>query len=184
MRVSNSMLPALGLLLPFMILVDLVLLVVLGRWLGVGPVLLLVIGTGLAGLVLARLQGVRALARAQTELQAGRLPGAALLEGLALLLAAILLVAPGPITDTMGLVLLFPPARRGLRRFLVGQLERMAASGKVQVGFMGPMGPGGSPFEPRPPADASHDHSAARAAGLDPRNEIPGPPEGDDIATP
>ena len=51
----------------------------------------------------------------------------------ALLLAAILLLAPGPITDTLGLLLLIAPVRRGLRRLLVRQFERMAAAGRLSV---------------------------------------------------
>ena len=172
MRVSTLMLAPLVLAIPFLLVVDLILLVVVGRWLGVGPTFLLVVGTGLLGWVLARWQGVRALARAQEELAEGRLPGAALLDGLALLVAAILLLAPGPITDTVGLLLLIPPLRRGARRLLVRHLERMAATGTLRVGVMRPMDFGDSPFAPRPPADAAHDHSAARAAGLDPRNEV------------
>lgn len=158
--------PALAALLPAIVLVDLILLVVAGRWLGVGPILLVVVGTGLLGLVLARWQGAYTLARAQAELRAGRLPGAALLDGLALFLAAILLVAPGPITDLMGLLLLIPPVRRGLRRLVLARITVVAA---LRRRPRAPSAPG--PTVAGPPAP---DHSAARAAGLDPRNEVPG----------
>ena len=92
---------------------DLVLLVILGRAVGVLPVLVLVLGTVSMGMVLVRAQGIRTLGALTRELAIGRIPGRQMLDGLAILLGGGLLIAPGLLTDLAGLALLFRSHSRG-----------------------------------------------------------------------
>ena len=64
------------------------------------------------GAALARHQGLRTLARINTELSAGRMPTAELADGLLILLAGAVLLTPGFLTDALGLLLLIPLFRR------------------------------------------------------------------------
>jgi UPF0716 protein FxsA len=98
---------------------ELWLLVVLNRHLGLGPTIGLLLLTGAAGFWLARWQGWRTLQRVRSELGAGRMPSAALLDGALILAAALLLITPGLLTDAVGFLLLLPPTRFLLRRLLV-----------------------------------------------------------------
>ena len=78
----------------------------------------LVIATGFIGAALARQQGVTTIGRIRTELNAGRMPTASLQDGMMILLAAVLLVTPGLLTDMLGFGLLTPWFRRGIRSWL------------------------------------------------------------------
>ena len=72
-------------------------------------VLGLVIGTGFLGAWLARHQGLQAWRRIASEVDGGRMPGEALLDGFLVLLAAFLLILPGLLSDVLAIALLFPP---------------------------------------------------------------------------
>ena len=112
----------LRLLLAFTLLpiVELWLLLRIGDWLGVAATVALVIVTGLAGATLARREGAHAWSAVQAGLAAGRLPGRELLEALLVLVAGLVLVTPGVLTDAAGLAILVRP----IRSRLVAALER------------------------------------------------------------
>lgn len=110
-------------------IVELWLLFRIGGWLGAGPTLVLVVLTGVVGATLARREGVHAWNAVQAELVAGRTPGRKLLEAVLVLIAGVVLVTPGVLTDALGLALLVRPVRAGL----VNRLEQ-----RFQRGLEGP----------------------------------------------
>lgn len=104
-------------------LVELWLLIRVGQHIGAGPTVLLVVGTGVVGAALARREGLRVLGRIQAELNAGRLPADRMIDALLVLVAGILLVTPGILTDIVGFILLIAPLRRPVRSFLKKQFR-------------------------------------------------------------
>ncbi len=96
----------------------------------IGPLLtaFLCISTGIGGAALARWQGFQTLARIQTDLSQGQMPGQVLGEGALILVAAAVLMTPGFITDALGLSLLIPPLRRLWLKLLTHYFR-----GRVQV---------------------------------------------------
>jgi UPF0716 protein FxsA len=78
--------------------------------------LLLVIATGVLGAALARWQGWRTMVRIQDELSANRMPADAMVDGVLILVAGLLLVTPGVLTDGVGFALLVPPLRSLVKR--------------------------------------------------------------------
>lgn len=116
--------PLLFLLFTVIPLVELALLLKLGSVLGPWATLGLVIGTGLAGAALARWQGWRAATRVRSELAGGKLPASAMIDGVLIFIAGVLLITPGVLTDALGLALLIPPARAGIRRGAAAWLKR------------------------------------------------------------
>ncbi len=82
-------------------------LVVVGGWIGLAGVLVLVLGTGVAGVMVLRRQGVR-LSGAMRGQAGLREAGEAGLVAL----GAVLLILPGILTDLAGLVLMLPPVRQ------------------------------------------------------------------------
>lgn len=162
------MLSRLVLLFVLIPLVELVVLIQLGTRVGFWPTMALVVATGILGATLARAEGLRTWLAFQRELAGGRLPGGALLDGLAILVGGAFLLTPGLLTDLAGFSLLFPPTRRWLQGRARRWLDRQLESGRLRVemwpqpgGTTGGSGRGG----PRP---------GDREVGprLDPRDEI------------
>lgn len=82
-------------------LLELASLIVLGDRIGVGATLLWVLGTGLLGLVLIQRQGFSMLQQLQLKMAENRSPFAVLKTGMWWLLAGVLLMIPGLITDAL-----------------------------------------------------------------------------------
>lgn len=114
-------------------LVELALLVQIGRWFGLLPTLALVLITGTVGAALARRQGLRVWLDIQHELREGRMPVANMLDGFMILVGGVLLLTPGLLTDLAGLSLLLPLTRRYYKARLRRRLERMMQSGQVTM---------------------------------------------------
>lgn len=110
--------------------------VVVGSRIGALATVGLVIASGVLGSVLLRIQGMSALRRAQIEAQAGGAPDREIVHGAMIMLAGLLLIIPGFITDIIGL-LLFIPAVRDIawnairsRIIIVGGRGATAAGGR------------------------------------------------------
>ncbi|MEE9168971.1 MAG: FxsA family protein [bacterium] len=95
--------------------VELMLLLEVGRVIGVLPTLMVIVITGIIGATLARIQGLSTLNRIRAELQEGRLPADAMIDGVLILAAALVLLTPGFLTDLVGFFLLIPLGRSLIR---------------------------------------------------------------------
>jgi UPF0716 protein FxsA len=82
-----------------------------GGLIGVVPTLALVILAAVAGFAVMRRQGLRSLAEVQRRVEAGLDPGGSLAHGLLVMVAAILLILPGFLTDAAAIALLIRPVR-------------------------------------------------------------------------
>jgi len=96
--------------------------------------ILIVLATGLAGSALARWQGWKVLDRIREDMGAGRVPADSLIDGFLVLVAGILFMLPGVLTDIVGIVLLIPPTRELVKRGVIAWFKR-----KVEI-RVGPMG--------------------------------------------
>jgi UPF0716 protein FxsA len=116
-------------------LAELYLLLQVGSVLGVGLTILLVVGTGVVGAYLARLEGWRTLRQMQDNLHNGIAPTGGLIDAALILGAGLLLITPGIVTDMVGFGLLFPPSRAGLKRAIRRRLEAHtpASSSTIEV---------------------------------------------------
>jgi UPF0716 protein FxsA len=111
-------------------LAELALLVKLGQWLGIWWTLALIVVTAFAGMAVLQRQGFQVMQRALDAVSAGRPPIGAVVDGAFLMLAGLMLIAPGLITDTVGLLLLVPWIRH---RVAAWSVRRTLRAGKVQV---------------------------------------------------
>lgn len=111
-------------------LVELAVLIRAGQLIGIPATLAIVIATALLGLLMMQRQGFSALDRARQDLSAGRAPLLPVAEGGLVFLAGVLLILPGLIGDTIGLLLLLPPLRRAVAQWGLG---RLAARGLTTV---------------------------------------------------
>ncbi|MEV4755090.1 FxsA family protein [Micromonospora sp. NPDC049559] len=159
MRRGLRLVPA-GLLIG--VVVEIAVFVLLGRWIGFGWTLLLVLAVSLTGLALLRREGIRAWRGFRAALNAGQPPGRQATDGLVGLAAGLLLAVPGLVSGAAGLLLLVPPVRRLARGRVQGAAERRVSSAvagdlfgprrvRVRRGQPDAAGPGdGAP--PPPPA--------------------------------
>lgn len=103
--------------IPFLLLViplaEIAAFVVIGGQIGVWATLGMVLLTAAIGSFLLRWQGVGLFNKINTELRANRVPGRELVHGVMILVAGVLLLTPGFVTDSLGF-LLFVPAFRDM----------------------------------------------------------------------
>jgi UPF0716 protein FxsA len=117
--------PVLLLLFLLVPLAEIYFLIVVGGWIGALPTVLLVVLTAVVGATLARYQGMATLQRLQATLARGEAPAIEMLEGVLLLVGALLLLTPGFFTDLAGFACLLPPSRQALALW---GLKHMAVS--------------------------------------------------------
>lgn len=99
-------------------IIELYLLIKVGSIIGPWPTIALVIGTGIVGAYLIRLQGFYVLHRVYQEVARGRFPADPLIEGFLLVIAGALLISPGILTDITGILILLPSLRFRLRNWV------------------------------------------------------------------
>lgn len=76
------------------------------------------------GIWMVKRAGVAVFRRVQATLDAGGVPHREVVDGFLLLVAGVLLIVPGFISDAVGLLLLIPPVRIGVRTMLLGSFRR------------------------------------------------------------
>ncbi|ESY16036.1 FxsA family protein [Mesorhizobium sp. LNJC394B00] len=127
-----SFLPLFLLALP---LLEIVGFVIVGREVGALATVGLVLASGIAGVLLLRHQGFGVMARVRAEMAGGGDPSRQLAHGAMIVVAAILLIIPGFITDIIGLLLFLPPVRDLAWRRLKGRI--VVATDFTAGGFRG-----------------------------------------------
>lgn len=101
----------------------------IGGWTTIGIIIL----TAMVGSFLVKQQGMQTYGSAQKKMQSGQLPETELLEGLFILVAGILLLTPGFVTDIFGLVCLIPLTRK----LLIHQMLKKVKFQSVHTQFHG-----------------------------------------------
>jgi UPF0716 protein FxsA len=94
-----------------LIVLELWILFQLSGSIGFPETILLVFGAGIVGAWIAKWQGLHAILRVQNELRQGVVPTRTIGDGALILVAGILLLLPGVISDVLGIALLIPPIR-------------------------------------------------------------------------
>jgi UPF0716 protein FxsA len=117
------------LLLLFLVvpIVELYVIIQVGQEIGALYTIGLLLLISVVGAWLAKREGLGVWRRINQQVNAGKVPGAELVDAFLILLAGALLLTPGFITDVLAIVLLIPPTRafirRTLRRRFMGRVE-------------------------------------------------------------
>lgn len=98
-------------------LVEIALFVLIGGQVGVWPVLIWVALSALLGILVMRLTAARQALALRDGLQAVRDPARLAAAGILSMVAGVLLILPGFLTDAVGLVLLLPPVQALVARY-------------------------------------------------------------------
>ena len=128
-------------------LVELYLLIAVGRLLGAAATIGLVLLTGAVGAWFARLEGARVIRRWQEAMSRQQVPKDGVIDGLLIFIGGLMLITPGILTDFAGLSMVMPPTRRLIAGFVRRWFERQIAAGRVQVYAPGYNGAPGRPQE-------------------------------------
>lgn len=111
-------------------LLELFVIIEVGRWIGAVPTILILLADSVVGAVLLRAQGRAAWRRFNLALAERRIPHRETFDGALVIFGGALLLTPGFITDVLGLVCLIPPSRDLIRRALTRVVRRRLALGE------------------------------------------------------
>ena len=98
--------------------------------------LLLLAAVSVVGAWIVKHQGLRVWRRFNEQVQQGVVPSREIADGVALLVAGVLLVAPGFVTDAIGVLLLVPPVRALVRAIALRRAHRRTV---VTATYSGPI---------------------------------------------
>lgn len=129
------MLPLLLLLFVVFPIAELALLIAVGQRLGLATIVTIVVGTGIVGVGVVRAQGIRTFQRVVQVARAGSFPGEELLDGAVTLAGGLLLVAPGLLSDLLGLAALLPGTRHLIKAWLRRAVRRRLRPGAIEARF-------------------------------------------------
>ena len=112
---------------------ELWILIKLGSAMGVFAALALVIGTGIAGASLAKIQGLHTLHKIRECMAQGITPADELIDALMILVAGIVLITPGLLTDISGILLLVPASRNRIKAWAKEAINKKVADGTIHI---------------------------------------------------
>ncbi len=109
-------------------LIEIYFVVKIGSVVGIIPTIALLFVISVFGSRVVKHQGLRVWRKFNEQVSSGHVPSRELIEGVCLLVAGALLVAPGFFTDALGFLLLLPPFR-----LIVVKIVGARTTNKVQV---------------------------------------------------
>lgn len=113
--------------------VEIFFIIKVGQVIGAMSTLALIVLTGILGAWLARSQGRQTLLLAQMDMQQGRVPAEAIMDGLAILVGGLVLLTPGFFTDIIGFLLLIPVSRALIKMYAKKIIAKMINQGNVYI---------------------------------------------------
>jgi UPF0716 protein FxsA len=147
-----SLIPLLLLIIPIL---EISVFILVGGQIGVFPTLGMILVTAILGTFFLRQQGLSILQKLQSESRSGNIPGRELVHGAMIMIAGVLLLTPGFVTDSIGFLLFFPPFRDLAWNFLKTRINVINVGG---AGFGQSAGsPKGPDYQGEPFVDLNAD---------------------------
>jgi UPF0716 protein FxsA len=119
-------------------LLEIAFFVVIGNAIGLWPTLAGVLLMAVAGSLILRWQGLQLFNEIRATLGRGQVPTRALADAMMVGIAGLLLLLPGYFSDLIGLLLLIPPVRTLLYRFLASRVRVVSTTTTASYGFAQP----------------------------------------------
>ncbi len=114
---------------------EIYLLIKLGSFLGALNTVIIVILTGIIGAYLAKLEGLHTMTKVREALNRGEMPAEGMLDALLILVAGIVLLTPGFLTDIAGLVILIPQTRVLFKRWLRKKFDAWTQGQQMNIDY-------------------------------------------------
>ena len=125
--------------LPFLLLFvpisEIAVFIVIGGEIGALWTIGLVLLTAILGSILLRIEGIRTFVQIRSKLSEGQVPGEELAKGAMILIAGVLLLTPGFITDSIGFALFVPFVRKLIWIFLAERIMVKNLDGKDSYNY-------------------------------------------------
>lgn len=102
-----------------------------GSMIGILPVVMIIILTGIVGIALVRQQGIETMRKMQHSIQQSEPPGEHILDGICILVGGVFLLAPGFFTDLVGFILVIPWTRQPCKKILYNQMVKRMKKGTI-----------------------------------------------------
>ena len=124
-----AVLALLFVVVPFL---ELLVIIQVGQEFGAGWTIGVLVLISVLGAWMVKREGLGVLRRARARMRAGEVPGNELTDGVFILFAGALLLTPGFLTDALGILLLIPPVRAGIRRTATRAYRRRRGRGRTR----------------------------------------------------
>lgn len=129
-------------------IIEITVLMQVGELIGAWPTVAIVIISAWLGAKYVRQQGLATLQSVQTKMAQGEMPSSEIVTAMMLLFAGVLLVTPGFVTDTFGLLLLIPNVRQALASTVQKKMKNSQGSAfGANVNFHSTTYSGGNTYE-------------------------------------
>ena len=92
--------------------IEIYLLIKIGSQIGAITTIILIFTTAIIGIYYAKYEGLNTLKSGFSQISKNQTPAYEVISGAAIAFAAVLLIIPGFITDTLGFLLIFPISRK------------------------------------------------------------------------
>tara|TARA_B100000029_G_C17118420_1_gene794168 strand:- start:203 stop:625 length:423 start_codon:yes stop_codon:yes gene_type:complete len=110
-------------LLIFVPLVEIYLFIKIGAQIGALNTIAVILITAFFGIFYARHEGINTIRSGISQIIKNETPIYEIVSGAAIAFAALLLILPGFATDTIGVLLIFPPSRKLLFKFISNKFQ-------------------------------------------------------------
>ncbi|TQR19810.1 FxsA family protein [Psychrobacillus vulpis] len=113
--------------------VELYILLLSGKAIGVSNTFLLILASGIVGAYFAKRQGMKAFREVSDSIKNYQAPGDAAINGICVFVGSILVILPGFISDIIGILLLFGPTRNLFKPLIYKWIRKKMKNGQVIV---------------------------------------------------
>ena len=103
--------------------IEIYLLIKIGSQIGAIITILLIFLTAVVGVYYAKYEGLNTLKSGFVQISKNQTPTYEVISGAAIAIAALLLIVPGFITDTLGFLLIFPSSRKIIFKILTKNMK-------------------------------------------------------------
>ena len=103
--------------------IEIYLLIKIGSQIGAITTILVIFTTAIIGIYYAKYEGINTLKAGFSQLNRNQTPVYEVVSGAAIAFAALLLIIPGFVTDTLGFLLIFPMSRKFIFSKFTGKVK-------------------------------------------------------------
>lgn len=104
-------------------LIEISILIKIGSIMGLFNTVMLILLTAMVGSFMVKMEGLNILYRFQENANRGIFPSEELFDGILVLIAGVLLITPGVVTDFIGFLFVFPASRSVIKKLIKRYLK-------------------------------------------------------------